>query len=125
MLVTPEVGYRLASLADGEGCFHIGKRGKNYMCSFIITLRQDDAPLLRIFQEATGVGSMYFRPASGNMKPKVRWEVHRKKEVLALAGIFDAYPLWSKKATDFTIWREAVHYWNNQRWGFVDRKSVV
>lgn len=117
----PELGYRLASLADGEGCFAItrrnGKRagglnGFNYATSFIVKLRSDDRAFLEVFHEATGVGHIYdLKAAPGpgrNSRAACSWQVSTIAGCSRIVEIFDAYPLWSKKQNDYAIWREAV-----------------
>lgn len=110
--VSLSTGYRLASLADGEGCFYIGRVKTGYLCQFIVAMRVDDRPFLEFFQKETGLGRVTNWPACGPSNPKARWTVTKKKELLALTEIFDEYPLISKKARDYAIWREAVIDWN-------------
>ena len=110
------VGYYLAGLADGEGCFSIsrGSRGIGYVCAFIIKLRLDDKPLLEWLQAETGLGSIYtgLHATSPNGKPWARWNVQKKLDVRRLTEIFDDFPLRSKKQRDYAIWREAAIYWS-------------
>lgn len=113
--VDDRLGPRLAGFADGEACFAI-RRGQHgsYACSFIIKLRADDQLVLERYREATGglgVISTGAHSGGGDGKPWVRWTVQRKKECLTLTQIFDVYELWSKKARDYEIWRDAVIHW--------------
>jgi LAGLIDADG endonuclease len=105
------VGYHLAGLADGEGCFFVAATGYP---SFVIKMRADDRPLLeRIRAECGGIGSIIGVPNYGHAKrkPQARWQVQRKRELVWLTEVFDEFPLWSKKARDYAIWREAVIAW--------------
>ncbi len=120
--LTPELGYRFASLVDGEGHFAINRNksrtgntwngGYNYACSFVVKLRADDKPFLEIFHEAVGLGHIYdiAAPTASyrNTKPAACWQINTIVENRELVEIFDVYPLWSKKANDYAIWREAV-----------------
>lgn len=114
-----EVGDRLAALSDGEACFYIGQinrrkpGGGSYNCSFRIKLRDDDRPFLEKMQSLVGLGRIYtHRDGPTNPNPCVTWAIDSKKECEELVDIFDRFPLWSKKARDFKIWRDAVLYWN-------------
>lgn len=114
-----DVGYRLASLADGEGCFSIteaGGRGKGYSCHFLVNLRRDDEDFLRYFHEQTGLGTISNAESYGWGNPKIKWSVHKKRECLLLTEMFDEFPLISKKGRDYAIWRDAVI-----RWGMMGR----
>lgn len=118
-IVTPEVGLRLASLADGEGCFVLSRQHKNgrttHQCSFVVKMRADDLPFLKLFQRATGLGRVYRHKASADAtrsnSPSASWTVQSSAECLALVEIFERYPLWSKKARDLAVWARAVRYW--------------
>lgn len=114
--LTLEQGWRLAGLTDGEGHFGISRRKQSYMCEFVIALRDDDEPLLRRLQETTGLGLLYHAKKRLDGHHDIcRWYVTRKQECLRLVEIFNACPLWSKKARDFEVWRKAVLYWNGPR----------
>jgi hypothetical protein len=108
-----EIGLRLASLTDGEGCFYISApRSKgNYYCAFIIRLRADDRPMLERFQAACGgIGTIQHQPRRNGWAPTVSWEIRKKAEVGVIRDLFEIYPLWSKKAGDFEIWKQAVDF---------------
>lgn len=102
-------GHWFAGFVDGEGCFHIKRVGPSFVCVFILGMRRDDEPILREIVEWTGLGDVFFtRPGR---EAQARWEVARKAEVVQLVEIFERYPLRSRKAADFVIWREAVALW--------------
>lgn len=110
-------GWWFAGLTDGEGNFDIKPirnrtRGTEYfVCRFTIGLRADDQPLLEYVQrELGGIGDLRIQRMP-SAYPQARWEVARKREVAALAEVFDEYPPRSKKADDFAVWREAVTIW--------------
>ena len=105
-----------AGFADGEASFGISARknpryngGVHYLPSCSIGLRDDDGPLLLRVQEAFG-GNIHYHAGRVNMQnPVVRWTCARKDELQGLVEYFDRFPLRSKKARDYTIWRDAVH----------------
>jgi len=114
--IDPEVGYRLAALADGEGCFSIARTKRSFVCSFIIKLRADDAPFLETMRANTGLGVVRYGDSwtgdGAARNPWARWTIERKSECRDLVAIFDEYPLWSRKAEHFSVWREAVIVWS-------------
>lgn len=118
------MGY-LSGLADGERCFFIGVNGRyrtSFMCVFTIGMRSDDRPLLEHLRATTGVGRLYeAKPNKGlearpGMNPTTHWRVSRLAECFRLVEIFDQFPLQSKKAGDFSLWREAVSHWAERNW---------
>ena len=111
--IDPIIGLRLASLADGEGCFYISTpRAKgNYMCGFTIKLREDDRPMLERFRDGCGgIGRLVRQERQNAWAPTCAWIVTRKAEVGLLRDLFELYPLWSKKRQDFEIWKHAVDF---------------
>jgi hypothetical protein len=114
----------LTGLADGESYFRFNAQNKGSSWAFYwgIKLRADDSKvLLRAQRILGGVGRMYevnspslrMRRAWGrqNAKPAVSLQVYRREDVMRVIEHFDRYPLQSKKAGDFVIWREAVLLW--------------
>lgn len=120
----PSFGHWFAGFADGEGCFIIARGGRNntsFCCAFIIGLRVDDLAVVETLREVTGVGAVhvygpYASSQRAGAKPQARWDVGNRADCLKLRDIFDRYPLRSKKAGDFAIWREAVQCWAEQDW---------
>lgn len=113
--IDPGFGYWLSGFVDGEGCFsiHHQKRTDSCMAALTIALRDDDAAILYEIRDALGLGLIYHnKPRQvGPSKPQVRWDVHRKADVLQLVALFDRYPLRAKKKRDYEIWRRAVLEW--------------
>ena len=102
----------LAGLADGEGCFLIGKQGGFVHARFTIHLRADDWRVLREIHERSGIGTLTRQqtPSSDlrNSNPAVRWSVAAIDDCVKLVAGFSLSGLRSKKARDFAIWKEAV-----------------
>ena len=120
--MTPNIGYRLAGLADGKGHFAIFQQRKGWSCRFTIKMRADDLAVLERFQRETDLGVIYQNrckqtPGRRN-NPAFQWHVNKKAETLALVRIFEEYPLWSRKAEEFAVWAEAVRYWNAPEWAY-------
>jgi hypothetical protein len=112
--VDPVVGFRLAGLVDGEGCFHISapRLKGNHYCSFVVKMRADDEPLLELFRDACGgIGGLYRHERKNAWAPTVSWIVRKKAEVAFIRDLFELYPLWSKKQRDFEVWARAVDFW--------------
>lgn len=106
-----------AGFTDGEGSFQIRRceDGYRYVPRFSIGLRADDVAILEALHQEFGGRLTYSgRKDSpwgrrGGMAPQCRWEVVSKRELTALVGYFDRFPLRAKKANDYVIWRQAVH----------------
>lgn len=126
--LSDELGNRLAALADGEGCFYIGRKRATltrlrirpnardvYYCAFAVKMRRDELPFLDRMRNELGLGVIRAgraaRDEERNNRPWCRWEIAKKSEVARLIAIVDAFPLWSKKQRDYAIWREAALYW--------------
>ena len=77
---------------------------------FLMGLRADDTPILAELVEATGLGALKLRTTGrkGNAAPIMQWQVATQEECLQIVELFDRYPLRTKKARDFAVWREAA-----------------
>jgi len=118
--ISSEVGFRLAGLADGEGHFAITHQRRGWNCRFTIKMRADDLAILERLVNYVGLGVIYqneCRPTPGRQNnPAFQWHIGKKAETLELVHIFEEYPLWSRKAEEFTVWAEAVRYWTDPAW---------
>jgi len=122
MAIDSSFGYWLAGFSDGEACFTINRlhgsaTGWNYQPRFTIMLRDDDTAILEECRERTGIGKVSAVSATKLGNPQTQWVVYTKPDVLVLTEIFDWFPLRSKKARDYAIWREAVMLWQTLRIG--------
>ncbi len=127
-----ETGW-FSGFADGEGCFRIVKyKSGSYGLAFSIRLRADDADILDRLKTCVG-GNLSFLPVTETQKerrpgtnPQCTWCVASRSDVLKLISYFDRYPLQSKKAADYNIWRQAAllyyrysvgsHMGKNSKW---------
>jgi len=109
-------GSWLAGLTDGEGTFklHTTPRGKYVQreIGFKIELRDDDTKALNLIQELLGCGTVVFHERK---KPKVKAKPMATFKSCSLADLaeiivplFSAYPLQTKKAREFEIWKHIV-----------------
>lgn len=106
--ITEAVGWWFTGFVDGEGCFSIEPK----RCEFIVKLRDDDRALLELVQDALGIGRIGREMGpGGNRRPQARWVVSKKRDLIWLTELLDRYPLQSKKANDYGVWREAVIQW--------------
>jgi hypothetical protein len=130
--VDRDFGHWLAGFLDGEAHFYVTQRGQSgsWQCGLVVNLRADDRELLLLIKDQTGVGKIYYKPvtesgfrARPGARPQAQWAVDVKRDVLTLADILDDFPLRSKKARDFAIWREAVGVWAGVRKGGVKRDA--
>jgi LAGLIDADG endonuclease/Homing endonuclease associated repeat len=105
----PAFGHWLAGVIDGEGSFTIrrGNSGGYFSPRFGIKMRVDDAAILNEIQLRAGLGSVY-RPAPRRGNPSCRWDVHSQVDAQELIEILNEYPLRSRKAADYAIWKQAV-----------------
>lgn len=107
-------GHWLAGFIAGEGSFNITKmcREKGLICRMIVQVRDDDAPIIEEMQKRTGLGYLFWRKDRPNgSKPAITWNVSKKADTIALVAILDRFPIRSRKADDYAIWREAVLEW--------------
>ena len=122
-------GHWLAGLIDGEGSFGIGRVKDGYGLRLSIQLRDDDCEILREIQLRLGLGSIGRRPGrSGNAKPCCVWTVQSRADVEELVEVLDRYPLRSKKAAHYAIWRQAVEVWSGmprRSWGSRDWGPII
>jgi len=116
-----------AGFVDGEGSFQIKRSIRQIKppyksitvalgIDFNISLRADDKPVLDFIRDNLGFGRVIYIPKTKyryngsfpNSKDQYMFRTARMDDCASLVKIFDAYPLHSKKARDFTTWKEAV-----------------
>lgn len=95
----------LAGFASAEA--HFGASGTGFP-SFVINLRADDGPLLRLFQERLGLGRLADIRAAGRSRAALSWRIKRLAELRRLVELFDRYPPRGRAARAYAAWRELV-----------------
>jgi len=112
-------GYWLSGFVDGEGCFLIEKeqrkhRKKSARCYLKIQLRDDDIEILEAIENYWGKGHTRrvgaLKNKYHNSNPSAIYRFFGTKPLHdILIPHFEKYPLRSKKAKDFEIWKEAIN----------------
>src|SRR4051812_25692923 len=99
----------LSGFTDGEGCFYFQRTdgGRRCVPAFRISLRDDDAAVLEALRREFG-GTITISSKGRTSRPGVNWSIYGKETLVELAAYFDRFPLRSKKARDFALWRRAV-----------------
>lgn len=112
--IPDEFGHWMAGFTDGEGHFKaiiiINQSGYPQLeMSFKIKLRADDKTLLEMIHNTLGVGNLFDEPGRPPGKPQIVYRVRRTADLYhIIVPLFKKYPLLSKKATDFEIWKQLV-----------------
>ena len=98
---------------------------------FAIGLRADDVAILELLKETFGghiieslpLPLLYNNGKEYISKPITEWKIYSKLDLLKIVIYFDKFPLRSKKARDFKLWREAVRIY--AKWGRSDSRLPV
>jgi hypothetical protein len=123
----PVSGWWVTGLADGEGSFvatmtyrtRIGSRGQSIHSvdishRFSLALRADDNPTIVKLAQFFGCGHVGDKKApksKPDANPQRIFRVDAKDQLLKIiVPHFERFPLHSKKARDFEIWKEIVRF---------------
>jgi len=117
----------LAGFVDGEGSFLIKRSIRQIKppyrsitvalgVDFNISLRADDKPVLDLIRNTLNFGRVIYIPKAkyryngsfNSSKDQYMFRTAKIDDCVKLVQIFDSFPLLSKKARDFTTWKEAV-----------------
>lgn len=104
-------GHYLSGFVDGEGHFAltVSNSKKTPAACFVIGLRADDLPILRLIQSYFGCGRITLKPDDGKRRDQYFLQISRNGDhVASIVPHFLAFPLRAKKRRDFEIWREGV-----------------
>jgi len=104
----------ITGFCDGEACFTYSRTGTRGCLNlyFCIRLRDDNRYIVERIRNFFGVGKIYAvkprppGPHNGFTKASVFYRVHRVPELARIVQHFDKYPLSSKKAMAYQIWKE-------------------
>jgi hypothetical protein len=123
--IDPAFGNWFAGFVDGEGCFYVRRMKTQYRerayitygCSLTLAVRDDDLPILEAAAATLGMGviSRYRPRKSDQQRPVACLSIHNKAAVMDVVEFFDHFPLRTKKARDFEVWRRAVIEWHRER----------
>lgn len=117
-LVDEAFAHWFVGLSDGESCFCLNTTVNkwSFRLAFQIMMRADELPMLEEIRRVLGVGNI--TNTKGNKQyrkhPMANYWVSNKKELQKIVRFFDQYPLRSKKANDFQVWRLAVAEFRNR-----------
>lgn len=116
--------YWVTGFFDGEGCFSLyvrrdKQKRKNHFAiyyrwqaDFAITLREDDIEVLKKFEKYFNAGAVSFtklKKLKEDLLNKCTYHIVSTKDLVKkVIPHFEKYPLKSKKAADFILWKEAV-----------------
>ena len=114
LAVSDAFGYWFSGFFDGEGCLTIFSRARKdryfeRRVGIQIMLRDDDADVIRRIKDNLGVGLVYASDGNGSTNPKATYRCEQVKDLTeVIVPLFEKYPLHSKKAREFAIWKQAV-----------------
>ena len=122
----------VTGFVDGEGSFYVTKTERK--ATFAITLRADDAPILKEIQAYFGGCGRFtyiqsrkpYHPLYAlvnTTKPTMGYLVTKTSDLVQyIIPHFDAYPLQAKKQYPYRAWREFVllHYQTLRKRGMKD-----
>ena len=95
----------LAGFASAEAHFGASDVGSP---SFVINLRTDDGPLLRLFKDTFEIGHLRDVAAAGSSRAALSWRIGRLRDLRRLVAIFDTYPPRGRAGDVYSVWRELV-----------------
>jgi hypothetical protein len=113
--VTDAFGYWFSGFFDGEGCFYFQNtvRGvKTVGLKIRVVQRIDDRSVLEHIEKQIGCGWIVDNEYKSDKHQTKPWSDFRITKIADLAEVvvplFDRYPLLTKKAYEFSLWRSAV-----------------
>ena len=108
--ISDAFGYWFSGYFDGEGClvmtFSATSRGFGRRLGVQVACRADDHDVLAGVHGALGVGTLTDYPAKNGLNPNTVWRCENAKDLgEVILPLFDRYPLRSKKAREYSLWR--------------------
>jgi len=125
-------GWWVTGLVDGEGCFYASlsfrmkkspDSGRSHLCTDFsvglqIWMRDDDAIVVEKIRNYFGSGRINKKPVTKSRrskvkgaKPSVCYRIDLVEDLIdVVIPHFETFPLQSKKANDFEIWRQIVEF---------------
>lgn len=110
-----EFGYWFSGFFDGEGCIVAFTRQctrskySEFRLSVRIMVRDDDFNVIKRIQDNLQVGHISRGKSHGATNPTVAWTCERVQDLAeVIIPLFDNYPLYTKKAKEYAIWKPVV-----------------
>lgn len=110
----------LAGFASAEAHFGASDLGSP---AFVINVRADDEPLLRLFQRTIQVGYLRRVAPSGSSRAAFSWRVGRLAELRRLVELFESHGPRGRAGYVYAAWRELVRL--ESRTGVIRRALAV
>lgn len=111
-IIGTEFGNWLAGFVDGEGHFGLTVTKNGVRPVFAITLRADDRAIIDDIATRFGVGHIAEYAERGNRHAQVGYRCESWSNCLAIAPVFEQFPLRAKKRLDFEVWRSCLDAWD-------------
>lgn len=116
LTIGDDFGYWFSGFFDGEGSIITFTRpctGRSIYSEFRlgvrIQIRDDDTQAIVRIQDNLKVGRVSFHPRHGAGNPTVAWTCERIQDLgEVIIPLFDRYPLYTKKAKEYAIWKPVV-----------------
>lgn len=114
--VSDSFGYWFAGLFDGEGSLTLFTRSRatndgryDIRIYASLALRDDDENVIKRILNDLDIGHASRLSKQGNSHPQVRWACDKIDDLVeVLIPCFENYPLYSKKAREFAIWKNVA-----------------
>jgi hypothetical protein len=109
-------GFWFAGFFDGEGSIVVYTRNRmpdlryaEYRLAVRIMIRDDDAHVITSIKDNLQVGHVSRQRRNGTINPAIAWTCERIQDLAeVIIPLFDRYPLQTKKAQEYALWRPLV-----------------
>lgn len=131
LAVSDSFGYWFSGFFDGEGCIFLfhrarGERYAEYRFTIRVHIRDDDADAVAFIYDNLKVGRIARHGSNGSANPSISWSCEKINDLAEIIiPLFERYPLHTKKAKEFSIWKPLVlQRYINTMGGYSNRKSI-
>ena len=89
-------------------------------------VRDDDIEIITRIKDNLQVGRISHHPANGRTNPALAWTCERVQDLAeVIIPLFERYPLHTKKAKEFAVWKPIViSRYISTLGGYSNRKSI-